>query len=371
MTVKNSSRLLQLMKRADRGEELTIGFFGGSITQGSLAKNPENTYARRVFTWWKDSFPKAEFHYVNGGIGGTTSHYGAARAVRDVLMYQPDFVMVDFCVNDEANDFFQETYEGVIRKIVGWQSKPAVVLLNNVFYDTGKNAQEYHNAVGDWYQIPHISIKDTLYEKVKEGIYAESELTPDHLHPNDFGHGLVAKEVITFLEKIKEEMEEGAESEEDNNELPNPMTQNAYENAKLLTIRECSPQLTGFRADTKEKAGHLDCFKNGWIGKKAGEKISFELGKDGTEEGVSCIAVQYRKTVSRPSCRAQLIIDENRENPIFLDGNFEEDWGDCLYLEPVLHHGRKGSHTIEIEILPQEETGKEITPFYLMALIIA
>ena len=87
--------------------------------------------------------------------------------------------------------------------------------------------------------------------------------------------------------------------------------------------------------------------------------------------GVSCIAVQYRKTVSRPSCRAQLIIDENRENPIFLDGNFEEDWGDCLYLEPVLHHGRKGSHTIEIEILPQEETGKEITPFYLMALIIA
>ena len=101
MTVKNSSRLLQLMKRADRGEELTIGFLGGSITQGSLAKNPENTYARRVFTWWKDSFPKAEFHYVNGGIGGTTSHYGAARAVRDVLMYQPDFVMVDFCVNDE------------------------------------------------------------------------------------------------------------------------------------------------------------------------------------------------------------------------------------------------------------------------------
>ena len=43
--------------------------------------------------------------------------------------------------------------------------------------------------------------------------------------------------------------------------------------------------------------------------------------------------------------------------------------GDCLYLETVLHHGEKKSHTLEIRILPDAE--KEAAPFYLMALIVA
>ncbi len=42
-------------------------------------------------------------HYVNGGIGGATSHVVISRAVTDVLMHQPDVVIVDFRVNDEAN----------------------------------------------------------------------------------------------------------------------------------------------------------------------------------------------------------------------------------------------------------------------------
>lgn len=369
MGEKSWNRLINLMKRAKAGEELTIGFLGGSITQGSLAENPENMYAYRVFSWWKETFPKAEFHYVNGGIGGTTSHYGAARAVTDVLMYQPDFVMVDFSVNDDATVFFQETYEGVLRRILSWESHPAVVLLNNVFYDTGKNAQEYHNALGDWYGIPHVSIKDTLYQEILNGNYRRTELTPDNLHPNDKGHGLVAKEVIKFLETVKKEMENGAECTEEEN-IPAPMTENAYENAVRLTIQNSSPKLLGFRADTEEKTGIIDHFKNGWIGKKAGEKICFHLDGDGNK-GVSCIAVQYRKTVLKPACKAQLILDGDKENAILLDGNFHEDWGDCIYLEPVLHHGRRGTHTVEIEILPQETEEEKLTPFYLMALIVA
>lgn len=137
------------MMRAENGEELTIGFLGGSITQGSLVTKSENCYAYRVYSWWKEKFPKAEFHYVNSGIGGTTSHFGVARIVPDLLVYQPDVVIVDFSVNDEPNDFFQETYEGAIRKLLTWDSEPAIILLNNVFYDTGNNAQEYHNHIGD------------------------------------------------------------------------------------------------------------------------------------------------------------------------------------------------------------------------------
>lgn len=352
----NLARLKKCMCKAQAGEELTIGFLGGSITQGSLASEYKNTYAYLVFSWWKKTFPQAHFYYVNGGIGGTTSHYGVSRAITDVLMYQPDFIIVDFSVNDDANEFFQETYEGLIRKIFKWESKPAIVLLNNVYYDTGKNAQDYHNAVGKWYQLPHVSIKDTLYKKMKEGKYTKEELTPDGLHPNDKGHKLVANEIINFLEEVKRHMYET----EEENILPQPMTANAYENSKRLTIKEISPKLYGFRTDTNEKMGHLDHFKNGWIGKKAGEKIIFEIE-------ASCIAVQYRKTINKPAFCAKLILDNDVDNPILLDSNFNENWGDCLYLEPIVHHAIKAKHKIEIEILPDEAK----TPFYLMALIIA
>lgn len=45
------------------------------------------------------------------------------------------------------------------------------------------------------------------------------------------------------------------------------------------------------------------------------------------------------------------------------------DWGDCLYLEPVLHHGERKEHHIEIEILGDK--AEKATPFYLISLILA
>ena len=261
-------------------------------------------------------------------------------------------------MNDKPDLFYQETYEAVIRKLLTWSSEPAVILLNNVRYDTGESAQKYHIAVGDWYQVPHVSIRETLYQRMWEGMYAREELTPDGLHPNDKGHELVAAEIISFLEYVRAHKNE----KESENPVPDPVTANAYEDAKRLTIREISPQLQGFQTDTREKTGHLDFFKNGWVGKKTGDKILFETD-------ASCIAVQYRKTVKKPACRAKLILDGDTEHAKVLDGNFEEDWGDCLYLEPVLHHGEKKTHTIEIEIINDET--EDATPFYLLALITA
>ncbi len=161
-----------------------------------------------------------------------------------MLMYQPDFVVVDFSVNDDPDAFFQETYEGLIRKIMTWSSKPALLLLNNVFYDTGKNAQEYHDAVRDWYHLPNVSIRDTVWQRMKAGEFTREEITPDGLHPNDKGHGLVAAEIIACLEQVKTHLWEdvsGEHSAEDAicaaqgeiREIP-PMTENAYENAAGL-----------------------------------------------------------------------------------------------------------------------------------------
>lgn len=360
------TRLKNLMKRAANGESLVIGFLGGSITQGSLSSTPKTCYAYLVYEWWKKSFPNAEFSFVNGGIGGTTSHYGGARAWKDVLCYRPDIVTVDFSVNDDANEFFEETYEGTLRRLLAAPSAPAVVVLNNVFYDTGKNAQDYHNRIADHYGIPHVSIKDTIFPDVESGKIVRADITPDNLHPNDKGHRLVADEICKLLDSIKEELEkedtEGKIIEtNDLANLPEPLTENAYEHSRLIQIQDNEAILDGFLVDPIEKKGMLDIFKNGWTAAHTNDKISFEIE-------CSCLAVQYRKSVQQPVPKAKAVIDGDEAHAVILDGNFTEDWGDCLYLEPLLHHAEKKVHRIEITVTDAKDI---VRPFYLVSLIVS
>ena len=365
------TRLKNLMKRAANGESLVIGFLGGSITQGSLSSTPKTCYAYLVYEWWKKSCPNAAFSFVNGGIGGTTSHYGGARAWKDVLCYRPDIVTVDFSVNDDANEFFEETYEGTLRRLLAAPSAPAVVVLNNVFYDTGKNAQDYHNRIADHYGIPHVSLKDTVYPDVESGKIVRADITPDNLHPNDKGHRLVADEICKLLDSIKAEMEEetiageNIEGKSTKTEasvsLPAPLTENAYEHSRLIQIQDNEAILDGFLVDPIEKKGMLDIFKNGWTAAHTNDKISFEIE-------CSCLAVQYRKSVQQPVPKAKAVIDGDEAHAVILDGNFTEDWGDCLYLEPLLHHAEKKVHRIEITVTDAKDI---VRPFYLVALIVS
>ena len=113
-------RLKTCIRRAAAGKKLRIGFFGGSITQGSLASSDKTCYAWLVYQWWIKTFPQTEFEYINGGIGGTSSLYGVSRVEKDILAYKPEFVIIDFSVNDEPTEFFKETYEGLLRKLLGF-----------------------------------------------------------------------------------------------------------------------------------------------------------------------------------------------------------------------------------------------------------
>lgn len=357
MAVRGSwARLKKCMRRALAGEPLTIGFLGGSITQGSLASDDKLCYAYQVFRWWQEKFPKADFAYVNGGIGGTSSHYGGARAQKDVLDDAPDVVIVDFSVNDEANRFFMETYEGVIRKLLKAKSHPAVIIMNNVFYDDGHNAEDFHNSVGAYYGVPCISMKRAIYPMINDGIYKASELTPDNLHPNDLGHAYVAKTIGYFLDKVLEDIDR----DEDEPLLGDTLTENAYENSRLYQKNDGCYSLEGFECDTALKTNMLDLYKNGFTASKMNDRITFEIE-------CSCLAVQYRKSVLHPVPKAMAVIDGDEKHPVLLDGNFDEDWGDCLYLQTLIHHGERKKHTLEITISETHEN--DVRPFYLVAVI--
>lgn len=353
----NTCRLKELMKRAEAGEHLVLGFLGGSITQGSLATEPEKCYAALVYQWWVQKFPQASFEYVNAGVGGTTSHYAAARVQSHLLNRKPDFVIVEFSVNDEATEHFQETYESVIRKVYGASNMPAVLILSNVFYNDGHSAQEQHVEVGKYYKIPCISIKDSIYQEILSGNIMACEISPDNLHPNDAGHSLVCGMVTHFLEKIYEKRCE----KEPEAEMPEvSMTRNHYETVRRYQNFNCNPYISGFYADSRVPEAVWDNFACGWISRKPGASVRFQV--TGTE-----IAVQYRKTIHKPAPIAIAVLDGDEKHAVVLDANFEETWGDCLYLQELAENLPGMEHTVEVKItkIPEEC----VSDFYLVSVI--
>lgn len=422
---RDESRLEAVMEKGTRREALKIGFLGGSITQGSLASVPQKCYAYQVFQWWKERFPDSEVSYLNAGIGGTTSHFGTARAWEDLLCRKPDVVFVEFSVNDEDEAHFRETYEGLVRKILACDWKPAVVLLHNRFYEDGHSAQRIHDEVGRHYALPRVCLGDGIYPRIVAGEFSMSEVTPDGLHPNDKGHAMLAGMIRDYLDgvwqrasrrerKLTESVEvrsgvgtdretgpvetvgEAAESEVVvAKSLPAPLTCNRYEEALRLRNFNVTPvSCRGFRKDERAQNEITDVFCHGWIADEKGAEIVFEVE-------AACIAVQYRKTVNRPAPRAVAFLEnvgERAENlepaecaektgqpgraessepmashtkacgGILLDGNFEENWGDCLYLQTLLEERVKRRRLLTIRI---QDADALKTPFYLVSLIVA
>lgn len=66
---------------------------------------------------------------------------------------------------------------------------------------------------------------------------------------------------------------------------------------------------------------------------------------------------------------AKAVIDGEEENAIILDANFEQNWGDCLYLQDLLVAGEKKIHTLDITIISVDEASD--VDFYLVSVIVA
>ena len=366
----NWNRIKQTMQKAKRGEPITTAFLGGSITQGCLASKQKLCYANRVHSWWVNKFPESGIEFINAGIGGTTSQFGVSRVRDHVLCNQPDFILAEFAVNDDNTEFFKETYEGLVRRILSDVDRPALLLMNNVRFDDGINAEDMHLPVAKHYEVPMVSMKPTIWEAIKAGEIIATDITEDFLHPNDLGHELIANVIIDFLEKVYASLDEEcapASYDVAINDilLPEPITQNAYENSsrvKKYTMRDYEVTLNGFNLDMKHKQGFLDIFTGGYEASKVGDSISLVAECTG-------IAVQYKKTINKPAPIAYAVVDGDEEHPIVLDANFDEDWGDCLFIETVAKHMELGKHKVEITIKETHEDDQ--LPFYLVSLIVS
>ena len=188
----DTSRLRAVFEKARRGEPVTVAAIGGSITAGGRqTQDPANRYIQQVAKWFESHFPNSKIVFVNAGIGGTNSFYGAMRLQHDVLAKKPDLVIVEWAVNNLAGKDFAESYEGVLRQLLRAPGNIAVIELFFMHKD-GENAQMWQEILGRHYGLPMVSFRDALWPEFTSGRAQWEDLYADVVHPKDEGTFLPA-----------------------------------------------------------------------------------------------------------------------------------------------------------------------------------
>ena len=118
-----------------------------------------------------------------------------------MLLHHPDFVVVEYAVNDPNTRGAAESLEGLIRQVVRETNQPAVLLLFTMNQDGG-NAQEWQSKVGRHYDLPMVSFRDALWPEISEGRMRWSDVEADVVHPNDRGHEHCARFVARLLDQV-------------------------------------------------------------------------------------------------------------------------------------------------------------------------
>lgn len=250
-TVGDASLIQAKMQKALAGEEVTVAYLGGSITEGYSA-GAEKCYAKLSFEKFKEAFGGGDnIKYVNAGISGTPSKLGNIRLQRDILSHDPDIVFIEFAVNDAMDDEHQAAYESIVRDLLEKDIAPVLLFSRT---ETGYSAQSYMKKIGEYYNLPMISYADAVTYLLDNGKMQWKEFSDDYTHPNFKGHALVADMIGYYFEQAYA-------SAPDTKPYPDtPLTYMVQQGMQMFENADIEPESMG----SWKKGSNVAFFKDGW-----------------------------------------------------------------------------------------------------------
>lgn len=251
VTYGNATAMQEKIKKAQAGEEVTVAYLGGSITEG-LTAGPSQCWARLTYEHFAEKYGTGEnVKYCNAGLSGTPSKLGILRLKRDVLVNNPDICFVEFAVNDADDGDHRNAYESIVRDLL--EKDVAVVLLFSVT-EQDYSCQDYMKAIGNHYQLPMISYCDALRYMFENNRMTWKDFSDDQSHPNVYGHELVAEMVNHYFDTVTDVESEVYNMPSQPLNTPRQSGADIYENTNL------KPESSG----SWEDGSTISDFKNGW-----------------------------------------------------------------------------------------------------------
>ncbi len=347
----DTTRIFHAMAKARRGEDITVAVIGGSITAGSLASGEDKRWANIMKEWWVSAFPESNVGFINAGIGGTGSDIGAHRIREDVLDYDPDFIVVEFSVNDSEGEHAEKMMEGLIRQVLQSDSLPGVMMLL-LKQQNGTTAQASHKLVGEHYNVPMVSFADLIDAAVASDGRVLGDIYVDGLHPNDLGMQYMADFLIDELTEIYSVLPNDNDLPEIDTTLQAPLVTDTYAH----TYRYKTPAIVPVTNSGWSVTPFI------WSASDVGAEMSFIV--DG-----NAISVLYSRHNTTNRGRVEVWIDDMAHKT--LDAYWTETWGPATVFALIEENLPDGQHTLHIKVIEETSAGSEGHYFELLNILKA
>ena len=322
----NNERMKKVIEKARKGEDVTLAYIGGSITQGYNAGTTE-IFAKLSSDYFRENYATTgKVNYVNAGLSGTPSLLGLIRSDRDIFEAKPD--------------------ESLLRKALMQEQAPAVVLLFSVTED-GYTCQTNMQLIGMNYGLPMISVPNAIQPEFDAGRMTWKDWADDCSHPNKNGQKLYSEFIIHYWNKVDAE------------ELSAPyilrekMLNLDYTTMKMADKNSVNVSDTG---SFHEENGH-EAFPDGWVkSADAKENTAFTFEID-----CRSLFLVYKEANNATFGTAEVYVDG--EKMMTITSNKAEGWYNPV---PVRIFRDTECKTRKVEIRMQE--GDEDKLFYLLAI---
>jgi len=345
LSVGDMTRMSDVFQKAQNGEDITVAYIGGSITEGYNAGTTE-FYAKTCTDLLQDYFPDITVTGVNAGISGTPSLLGNLRLERDVLSADPDIVFVEFAVNDGQEADYKNAYESLVRTLLTQENDIAVVLLFTVL-DSGYTCQEHMSKIGANYDLPMISVHDSVYEEIEAGRMTWQDYSNDQSHPNAYGHKCITDFVDNYYQKVLPVVAENVG--EVSKELPDPVFSAKYMNMHYMD----SATMDGVELDGFEQYDTHGSFHNGWMYRGTdGGSMKFTVE-------CSVLEMVFKANNSDKYGTADIYVDGEKVKSVV--SNMSDGWNNPVTAY-LIDNDSSAEHTVEIRM-----EGGVTQAFFVMA----
>lgn len=345
LSVGDMTRMSDVFQKAQNGEDITVAYIGGSITEGYNAGTTE-FYAKTCTDLLQGYFPDITVTGVNAGISGTPSLLGNLRLERDVLSADPDIVFVEFAVNDGQEADYKNAYESLVRTLLTQEKDIAVVLLFTVL-DSGYTCQEHMSKIGANYDLPMISVHDSVYEEIEAGRMTWQDYSNDQSHPNAYGHKCITDFVDNYYQKVLPVVFENVG--EVSKELPDPVFSAKYMNMHYMD----SATMDGVELDGFEQYDTHGSFHNGWMYRGTdGGSMKFTVD-------CSVLEMVFKANNSDKYGTADIYVDGEKVKSVV--SNMSDGWNNPVTAY-LIDNDSSAEHTVEIRM-----EGGVTQAFFVMA----
>lgn len=189
-------------KIKDRSEA-TISAIGDSLTYGWMVQRGYVDYFEEML---KEKYPESSLTIMNRGIPGDTAHGGLYRVESEVVLYDPDCVLIQFGLNDAflgcPAEQYKKNIHGIVDKIRAGCDAEIVLVSSVCLIDPRLERMiagiyDALDEVADERDLPIARVHEYWMERIARKEYGFSDLVQfDGVHPNDRGHRLMGECVV-------------------------------------------------------------------------------------------------------------------------------------------------------------------------------